>query len=262
MPENYAASTTAANELSAATASAYAARVDCAAVIPCFNEAAAISPLVAAVRVHLARVIVVDDGSTDGTATAARTAGAELLLSPANQGKGAALQLGLRRARELGCAWALLLDGDGQHAPEDIPGFLAALQADRADLVVGDRMVAPDEMPLVRRATNRVMSAVLSSLAGTRLPDTQCGFRLVRLSAWETLPLRCVRFEVESEMLLAFLAAGRRVEFIPVRIRYKAEQSKIRPFRDTLLWLRWLWRSRGDFARARARLKPPSPPPA
>lgn len=248
--------------MSAAAASAYAVRVDCVAVIPCYNEAAAIGQLVTAVRVHLARVIVVDDGSTDGTVAAGRTAGAEILSSPANQGKGAALQLGLHRARELGFVWALLLDGDGQHAPEDIPGFLAALETDHADLVVGDRMVAPEEMPFVRRAINRIMSAVISSLAGTRLPDTQCGFRLVRLSAWETLPLRCTRFEVESEILLAFLAAGRRVEFIPVRIRYKAEHSKIRPFRDTLRWLRWLWRSRGDFARSRARFKSPSPPPA
>lgn len=236
--------------------------MDCAAVIPCFNEAAAIGPLVTAVRVHVACVIVVDDGSTDDTAKAARTAGAELLLSPANQGKGAALQLGLRRALELGCTWALLLDGDGQHAPEDMAGFLAALQTNRADLVVGNRMIALDEMPLVRRATNRVMSAVLSSLTGTRLPDTQCGFRLVRLSAWEALPLSCTGFEVESEMLLAFLAAGQRVEFIPVRSRYKSEQSKIQPLRDTLRWLRWLWRSRGDFARARAQFKHSSAPPA
>ncbi len=236
--------------------------MDCAAVIPCCNEAAAIGPLVAVVRIHLPRVIVVDDGSTDGTATAARTAGAEVLVSSTNQGKGAALQLGLRRARELGCAWALLLDGDGQHAPEDIPGFLAALRADFGDLVVGNRMVAPEGMPVIRHATNRVMSTVLSSLTGSRLPDTQCGFRLVRLAAWETLPLRCARFEVDSEMLLAFLAAGRRVEFIPVRSRYKSEQSKIQPLRDTLRWLRWLWRSRADFARARARLKAPSAPPA
>lgn len=236
--------------------------MDCAAVIPCFNEAAAIGPLVTAARVHLACVIVVDDGSTDGTATVARTAGAELLSSLANQGKGAALRLGLRRARELGFAWALMLDGDGQHAPEDIPGFLAAMRTDRADLVVGNRMVAPDDMPFVRRATNRVMSAVLSSLTGSRLPDTQCGFRLVRLSAWEALPLGCRGFEVESEMLVAFLAAARQVEFIPVRSRYKTEQSKIQPLRDTLRWLRWLGHARGDFARARARLKHSSVPPA
>ncbi len=225
--------------------------LDCAAVIPCFNESAAIGPLVSAVRGHLPRVLVVDDGSTDGTASAARAAGAEVLSLPVNQGKGAALQAGLRRACEMGFTWALLLDGDGQHLPEDLPSFLAAMQADRADLVIGNRMTAPGDMPALRRLINRVMSGMLSSLSGTRLPDTQCGFRLVRVAAWAGLPLHCTRFEVESEMLLAFLAAGRRVEFIPVHSRYKTEQSKIQPVRDTLLWLRWLWRARADFARAR-----------
>lgn len=225
--------------------------MDCAAVIPCFNESAAVGPLVAAVRGHLPQVLVVDDGSTDATASAARAAGAEVLGLPVNQGKGAALQAGLHRAREMGFAWALLLDGDGQHAPEDIPGFLAALRADRADLVIGNRMAAPGDMPRLRRLINRIMSGVLSFLTGARLPDTQCGFRLVRVAAWAGLPLHCTRFEVESEMLVAFLAAGRRAEFIPVRSRYKSEQSKIRPVRDTLRWLRWLWRARADFARAR-----------
>lgn len=236
--------------------------MDCVAVIPCFNEAAAIGPLVAAVRVHVPHVLVVDDGSTDGTAEVARTAGAEVIVSPANRGKGAALQLGLPRARELGCSWALLLDGDGQHAPEDIPRFLDALPASGADLLIGNRMADPEGMPVVRRITNRVMSVVLSSLAGVHLPDTQCGFRMVRLSVLETLALRGERFELESEMLLTCLAAGRRVGFIPVQSRYKSEQSKIRPLPDALRWFRWLWRSRGDFAKARACFKRASSPPA
>lgn len=226
--------------------------MNCAAIIPCCNEAAAIGPLVTAVRAQLPRVLVVDDGSTDGTAAASRQAGAEVLSSSVNQGKGVALQRGLRRAHELGCAWALLLDGDGQHAVEDIPAFLAVMAADRADLVIGNRMAAPAAMPPLRRRINRIMSGVLSSLTGTALPDTQCGFRLVRLSVWATLPLQCAHFEVESEMLVACLAAGHRVEFLPVRSRYQSEHSKVRPCRDTVRWLAWLWRARGDFVKARA----------
>ena len=245
----------AANQLSVGVTPAYATRVDCAAVIPCRNEAAAIGPLVTAVRAHLPRVLVVDDGSTDSTAEVARKAGAEVLTSASSQGKGAALRTGLRRARELGCAWALLLDGDGQHAPEDIPAFLATMHAGHADLVIGNRMISPGAMPPVRRGTNRLMSAVLSALSGTQLPDTQCGFRLLRLAVWETLPLQCAHFEVESEMLLACLADGRRVEFIPVRSCYSTGHSKIRPVRDALRWFAWLWRTRRDFARARARVE-------
>jgi len=236
-------------------------RVDCAVVIPCRNEAATIGSLVTAVRAHLPHVLVVDDGSTDGTGEVARMAGAEVLSSAGSLGKGAALRTGLRRARELGCAWALLLDGDGQHAPEDIPAFLTALRTNTADLVIGNRMAAPGAMPTVRRLTNRFMSTVLSSLSGTQLPDTQCGFRLMRLAVWETLPLQCAHFEVESEMLLACLAAGRRVEFLPVRSCYSTGHSKIRPIRDALRWFAWLWRAQRGFAQARARVKtsPTSP---
>lgn len=215
-----------------------------------------------AVHLHVPQVLVVDDGSTDATATTAKLAGADVLSLTSNHGKGAALQLGLHRAHALGCGWALLLDGDGQHLPEDIRGFLAARHADQADLVIGNRMAKPTGMPFTRRLTNQVMSATFSRLTGKACPDTQCGFRMVRLSAWKKLDLRCQRFELESEMLLAFLAAGRRVEFIPVQSHYKSEQSKIQPVRDTLRWLRWLWGARGDFATARASLKQASAPTA
>src|SRR6185369_14778096 len=97
----------------------------CAAVIPCLNEAATIEPLVNEVRTCLAAVIVVDDGSSDGTAERARRGGAEVIRHERPRGKGAALAAGWCRARERGYAWALSLDGDGQHAPSDIPAFLS-----------------------------------------------------------------------------------------------------------------------------------------
>jgi hypothetical protein len=84
------------------------------------------------------------------------------------------------------------------------------------------------------------MSRRLSKLAGCALPDTQCGFRMVRLDVWATLPLRTERFEVESEWLLAFAGAGHRIEFVPVEVVYRDERSKIQPLRDTWRWFRWL----------------------
>ena len=94
-------------------------------------------------------------------------------------------------------------------------------------------------MPFIRRVVNRWMSRRLSGLAGQALPDSQCGFRLVRLDVLARIPLRADRFEIESEQLLAFLSAGERAEFVPVQVIYRGERSKIHPLRDTLRWFRW-----------------------
>src|SRR6186713_2545868 len=130
----------------------------CAAVIPCRNEAASIGKIVSAVRTQLPSVIVVDDGSTDGTAERAVRAGAETLRQPTNQGKGAALGTGWRRARDRGFAWAMTMDGDGQHAPEDISLFLSCAETTGATLVVGNRMNGAGAMPWLRRRVNHWMS--------------------------------------------------------------------------------------------------------
>ncbi|MBI3877004.1 MAG: glycosyltransferase family 2 protein [Verrucomicrobia bacterium] len=211
----------------------------CAVVIPCFNEAACIGRVVGEVRAFLPAMIVVDDGSADETGKFAAESGAEVVRHERNLGKGAALASGLRRARERGFAWALTMDGDGQHAPEDIPKLLAKADTSEAALLIGDRMHAASQMPWLRRVVNRWMSRRLSARAGVELPDTQCGFRLMRLDAWSALRLETTHFETESETLLAFLRAGHAVEFVPVQVIYKREQSKIHPLRDAWRWLRW-----------------------
>lgn len=210
-------------------------------VIPCLNEAAAIASLVAEIRQRLPTVIVVDDGSSDATASLARQAGALVVQHEQPRGKGAALNSGCRHARELGFLWALTMDGDGQHAPGDIPALLSAAEKGEATLIVGNRMANPAAMPWLRRLTNRWMSRRLSRLTGRLLPDTQCGFRLFRLDAWSALALHTTHFEIESEMLVKFIAAGHTIEFVPVQTIYKREQSKIHPLLDTVRWLRW-WR--------------------
>lgn len=220
-------------------------REACAAIIPCHDEAPAIASVVQGVLAHLPTVLVVDDGSRDGTSGLARAAGAQVLRLEQNSGKGAALNAGLRWAHTAAFAWALLLDGDGQHAPEDIPGFFQCATASGADLVVGNRMGQVNGMPALRRWANRWMSARLSRRAGVVLPDSQCGFRLLRLDLWARLGLRTAHFEIESEMLLNCLQAGGRIAFAEVQTRYPVRgQSKIRPLADSLRWVRW-WRASG-----------------
>ncbi len=216
-------------------------RASCAAVIPCFNEAPTIGVVVEAVRRHLSSVFVVDDGSTDNTAELADRAEASIIRHPRNLGKGAALQSGWSRARTEGFQWALTLDGDGQHSPDDIPAFFAAAERTSATLVAGNRLHEPERMPWTRRQVNRWMSRTLSKAAGQRLPDSQCGFRLIDLHALSTLHLKTQHFEIESEVLLAFARHGYRIECVPVRALYKGEQSKIHPLRDAWRWFRW-WR--------------------
>lgn len=215
-----------------------------AVVIPCQNEERTIGALVAAVRRRTATALVVDDGSRDATARLAAKAGATVISHPRNLGKGAALKTGLAAARAQGLARAVVMDGDGQHDPEDIPKFGEKCRKSGSALVIGNRMGAAAAIPWLRRQVNRWMSRRISLRAGRELPDTQCGFRLLDLDAWAGLSCRTRHFEVESEMLLAFLEAGYRVDFVPIRVIGRAAHSHINPITDTWRWWRW-WRSLG-----------------
>ena len=211
----------------------------CAVVIPCLNEARTIASIVGECQRHLPTVFVVDDGSSDDTAREAASAGARVLRHDRPCGKGVALELGWGAARQAGFAWAMTLDGDGQHAPEDIPGFLIRSAASEARLIIGNRMSDASRMPLVRRFVNRWISRQLSKAARKDFPDALCGFRLVHLPSWSRLLLQTKNFEVESELLLAFHDAGHAIDFIPVQLLYRNERSKIHPVRDTVRWFRW-----------------------
>lgn len=216
----------------------------CAAVIPCLNEAANIFQVVAAVKARVPTVFVVDDGSTDGTGLIAERAGAQVLRHEFPRGKGAALQTGLSHSRKQGFQWVLMMDGDGQHSPDDVSKFFDFAEKTGALLIVGNRMGNPVGMPWLRRRVNRWMSRRISSLAGMPLPDSQCGFRLMNLEAWAQLPVHAAHFEIESDVLLAFARGRRRIDFVPITVIYKSERSKIHPARDTVRWFRWWWRAR------------------
>ncbi len=209
-------------------------------LIPAYQEGSRIGAVVREVLPFCPRIVVVDDGSADDTAGAARAAGATVLVHAQNKGKGAALQTGFDYAREQGATFVLTMDGDGQHAPADIPGFLEAFARGDAPVLVGDRMEDPKAMPFVRRMTNRFMSWLLSRKMGQRVPDTQNGFRLYRTDVLPDMSGGDARFAAESEILLILTRRGVRIGSVPVRIIYGDERSKIRPVRDTLRFFRML----------------------
>jgi glycosyltransferase involved in cell wall biosynthesis len=211
----------------------------CAALIPCFNEASRVGEVIRRVQSFLPQVIVVDDGSTDESAPIAERAGAAVVRLEHNSGKGHALRVGWETATQRGFKWVLMLDADGQHSAEDIRAFLECAENSGATLVVGNRMGNATAMPLVRRHVNQWMSHRISRLVGATVPDSQCGFRLARLDLLRQLPILANRFEVESAMLTAFFLHGQKVEFVPVQTIYHSAKSHIRPLADAWRWWRW-----------------------
>jgi glycosyltransferase involved in cell wall biosynthesis len=204
------------------------------AIIPAHEEERFIAGVVRGVRAHLERIIVVDDHSLDNTGPAAATAGATVIRHPERLGKGAAIKTGLRTAAAENYEYFLFLDGDGQHDPSEIPKFVDKATQSKTDLVVGNRMINPVTMPWVRRYTNRFMSWQIGNLCRRKLPDSQCGYRMAHRRLLSVLLQSSDGFAFETECLL--LAARNRfsIDFVPIRTIYRAEQSKIRPARDTL----------------------------
>jgi glycosyltransferase involved in cell wall biosynthesis len=204
-----------------------------------------IGDVVRGVLEHVGTVLVIDDGSPDNTAVAAEAAGATVIRHATNRGKGAAIKSGLKHAAAMGFHFFLFLDGDGQHDPADIPAFFDAMNKSNADLVVGNRMTNLAAMPVVRRLTNKFMSWQIGAICKVRLPDSQCGFRLVRRELLPVLNAQSDRFEFETESLILAARHGFRIKGVPIRTIYENQQSKIRPVRDTIRYVRlirkYLW---------------------
>jgi len=197
------------------------------AIIPAFEE----GPRIGAVAVGAAPrlpVLVVDDGSSDDTARQAEAGGAAVLRQHPNQGKGAALRAGFRRALDEGYDAVVTLDADGQHDPAEIPAFLAALAAlPRPGLVIGRRDFG--SMPPSRRLANELGRRAFSWAVGQDVPDNQSGYRLVRRPLMEAmLESREHGFEFEVEMITTALRRRWPVAWVPIRTIYGAP-SHIRP---------------------------------
>jgi glycosyltransferase involved in cell wall biosynthesis len=214
------------------------------ALIPAYREEAHIGDVVRGARRQLEEILVVDDGSRDATAARATEAGARVLRHEINRGKGAALKTGLKTFLEGAWDWALVLDADGQHRPEEIPRFLDAADGTTARILVGNRMEDTAPMPAVRRWSNRFMSWQISRVCGQRIPDSQCGFRMIHRDAAPLLFLDTNAYDYETEMLFVTARQGFRIDSVPVSTVYGDEKSKIHPLRDTLRFLRLVHRYR------------------
>ena len=210
-------------------------------LIPAYNEALHIGEVVAGARRHVADVVVIDDGSSDGTAEISRTAGATCLQLPRNCGKASALRVGIAFAREHNFTHVITLDGDGQHLPDDIPVILRVAQETAADLVIGARCFDRALMPRSRYFSNVVGSRLASALVGREIRDSQSGFRLFRLDKLGKSKLRSRCYELEMEILIKMARSGCTMAHAPVRMVYNDGQtrSKMKPVRDTVRVCLW-----------------------
>jgi glycosyltransferase involved in cell wall biosynthesis len=209
-------------------------------IIPTYNESKAIAGLINQISKLGLKVIIIDDGSGDDTAKIALEAGAEVLRNQSNAGKGASLIKGYAFSVSRGFDAVISMDGDGQHSADDIKAFILKAESSDCGIIIGNRMAMTKGMPFLRIATNRFMSKIISAVAKQRIPDTQCGFRLVKKEVLQKMNLSTSKYETESEILIKAARLGFKIESVPVKTIYSGQKSQINPFVDTLRFLRFM----------------------
>ena len=209
------------------------------ALIPAWNEAIRIAPIIEEARQHMP-VLVVDDGSADDTAAVAEAAGATVVRHAENRRKGAALQTGFQWALDHDYDAVITLDADGQHDPAEIPRFLVALEEGAGDLIIGERRFS--EMAWPRPVTTRVGAWLLSLALGTKVTDNQSGFRLLTRRFLEQVELTSTGFEMEVEMIWEAVRLGMPIGWVPIRTIYGIDkESYFHPIEDSRRFLRMVW---------------------
>ena len=220
-------------------------RLTAAAVIPAYREEKHVGDIARRTRLQLDHVLVVDDGSDDQTARRAREAGAEVIVHSQNRGKGEAIKTGLQHWLDRHFTSVIILDADGQHLPEEIERFIsAAATSAEASFFLGNRMNNVAGMPFLRRVVNRYMSKQISGFCGQRIPDTQCGFRMLDRQLIPELLGGSNHFDYETEMLIIASRKGYRIESVPITTVYSDEVSKINPARDAVRFFKLMRRYR------------------
>lgn len=211
-------------------------------IIPTYNEAKTIGDIIRQIRQQNLEVLVIDDGSYDNTSQIANENGATVLRNRNNEGKGASLIKGFIYAKDRDYDAVITMDADGQHLPEDIPYFMRLAIKSDSGIFIGNRMFKAEGMPFIRILTNKFMSWFISEVTKQNIPDTQCGFRLIKKEVLEKLKLITYKYETESEVLIKASRLGFKIESVPIKTIYLQEKSQINPFMDTLRFIRFIIR--------------------
>jgi glycosyltransferase involved in cell wall biosynthesis len=213
------------------------------AIIPAYQAVSYLKGVIESTKDRVSDILVIDDGSTDGTSEIAKTCGAEVIRHDINRGKGAALKTGFAYAVEKDYEAVITLDADGQHDPKFIPDFLSAQAKTGAAIVIGSRMHDKADMPWQRRCSNYLTSRVLSILLHTKIEDSQSGYRLIRTELLKNLPLQSDRYQLETEIIIKAVKAGHKVAFVPIKVIYGLDfPTSISGWTDTFRWLKLVLR--------------------
>ena len=206
-------------------------------IIPAYNEAKRIGNVLSKIPDFADEIIVVDDGSKDNTAEVAKKYGANIIRLKENQGKGAAINAGMKEATG---DIIVFIDADGQHNPEEITKLLEAILQDEADFVIGSRLIkVQGKRPLIRKISNFLSTSLIRLKLGINVKDTQSGFRALKR---EFLPeIESKRYEVETELLIKAVKKGARVKEVPVERIYGIETGHFR-FEDVIRFLKVLFK--------------------
>lgn len=191
------------------------------AIIPAFNEELAISSVVKKTKEYVNEVIVVDDGSKDETSKRASEAGAKVVRLEKNKGKAFALKTGFEEAKVREPSVIVMLDGDGQHFPSDIPKVAEPVLKGESDLVIGSRFLNNGhEIPKYRQVGQKVLNEITNLGAKNRLTDTQSGFRALSKTAVSNMNFNSVGYSIESDMIVNLSSRGMRIREVPVSVDY------------------------------------------
>lgn len=203
-------------------------------VVPTYNNGSTIVDVLRRVAALTEHIVVVVDGCTDNTREQLQQLAdcrLQVVDCEENRGKGYALLMGFKHAINRGYEYAITIDSDGQHFPEDIPQFIEAMVEHPEAMIVGARNLQQENMPGGNTFANRFSNFWFAVQTGLRLPDTQTGYRLYPLSRLSGVHLITARYEAELELLVFAAWAGVELVSVPVRVYYPPQGERVTHFR-------------------------------
>lgn len=213
-----------------------------AVLIPSYNAANTLAEVIERTAVHIPyeHIIVVNDGSTDGTDSVAKKYGVVVLTHERNRGKGAALRTGFTYVKSQKIDCVITLDADQQHQPEEIPQMLKKKLETGCDIIIGSRLHHLQGMPFHRILSNTITTALVRLRTGADISDSQSGYRCIDRTVLEKISFYADGFEAETEFIIAAASKGCTFDSIPIKTIYAGEKSHMKNIHTTVQFIKVL----------------------